>query len=163
VDTERRTGRAPLEADFEPLTWHYYLRSRERTAFDQMRSLDAVQRGAAAIERFLEHADVWLTPTLAQPPLPLGSFLPVPDSLPRYLTFSPFTRLANLSGIPAMSVPLFWSDGGIPIGTHFAAPLGGERTLFGLAAQLEEARPWADRHPPAAASAATEPAIESST
>ena len=60
---------------------------------------------------------------------------------------TPFTQLANLCGLPAMSVPLHWSPDGLPCGTHFIAPFGREDRLFQLAAQLEEARPWAGRKP----------------
>jgi Asp-tRNA(Asn)/Glu-tRNA(Gln) amidotransferase A subunit family amidase len=58
-----------------------------------------------------------------------------------------FTALFNFTGNPAMSLPLAWSEGGLPIGVQFAAPFGDEATLFRLAAQLEQAQPWADRRP----------------
>jgi Asp-tRNA(Asn)/Glu-tRNA(Gln) amidotransferase A subunit family amidase len=60
----------------------------------------------------------------------------------------PVTPLFNLTGQPAMSVPLYWNRAGLPIGTHFAARPGEEATLLRLAAQLEQARPWADKLPP---------------
>jgi amidase len=84
--------------------------------------------------------------------VPLGTF----DSSPgnplqafyRPATFVPFTPICNITGQPAMSVPLFWNADGLPVGTHFVGRFGDETTLFRLAAQLEEARPWADRRPP---------------
>jgi amidase len=88
---------------------------------------------------------------LAEPPLPLGSFDPEPDNplhgLQRAAEFVPFTPLANVTGQPAMSVPLFWSAEELPIGTQFVGRFGDEATLFRLASQLEVARPWAKRQP----------------
>jgi amidase len=63
-------------------------------------------------------------------------------------SFNAFTRIQNLTGQPAMSVPLFWNEDKVPIGVQFASRFGDEATLFRLAAQLEQARPWADRKPP---------------
>ena len=63
------------------------------------------------------------------------------------LKWVPFTQLGNLTGIPAMSVPLHWTADGLPLGVHFMAPHSGEGLLFRLAGQLEQARPWFDRRP----------------
>jgi amidase len=59
----------------------------------------------------------------------------------------PFTQLANLTGQPAMSVPLYWTESGLPLGSQFIAPMGDEKTLLQLAHQLEQAQPWFDRTP----------------
>ena len=93
-----------------------------------------------------------LTPVLAQPPVPIGTFDvregEVPsDSWDRISAFAPITPLQNITGQPAMSIPLFWNQDGLPIGSHFVGRFGDEATLFRLAAQLEEARPWANRRP----------------
>ena len=105
--------------------------------------------------RFHERYDVLLTPVLGEPPAPLGRFtLDQADStaymaaLHRYI---PFTGLANMTGQPAMSMPLHWSEAGLPIGVHFVGRFGEEHTLFRLAGQLERARPWADKRPPVSA------------
>ena len=100
-----------------------------------------------------------LTPTLAELPLPLGTLDPEPDNplagLFRAGKFVPFTPLCNMTGQPAMSVPLGQSKDGLPIGCHFIGRFGDEATLFRLAAQLEQARPWADRRPAVHACAAS--------
>ena len=98
---------------------------------------------------FFEH-DVLLTPTLGEPPALLGSFESTPENpmagLFRAAVYTPFTPIANVTGQPAMSVPLHWV-GRLPIGAHFIGRFGDEGTLFRLAGQLEAARPWADRRP----------------
>jgi amidase len=113
-----------------------------------------LEHAARRIAGFFDDVDLWLTPTLAAPPVPLGWFDPPPsdplEPLDRDARFSPFTWIANLTGQPAMSVPLSWNDEGLPIGSHFMARAGAERVLFAVAAQLEQARPWAHRRPPVA-------------
>ncbi|MEY2583180.1 MAG: amidase [Ilumatobacteraceae bacterium] len=93
--------------------------------------------------------DMLLTPTLAEPPAEIGRFKPDNDDFidyrmgPRGVSgYSPFTALANGTGQPAMSVPLHWNSGGLPVGSHFMARSGEEAVLLQLAAQLEQADPW---------------------
>jgi amidase len=114
--------------------------------------VNILQRIARQVARFFASHDIWLTPTLAEPPLPLGSF-DAPPGNPMYgfqraLAFVPFTPLCNVTGQPAMSVLLFWNAEGLPVGRHFVGRFGDEATLFRLAAQLEAALPWAARYPP---------------
>ena len=96
--------------------------------------------------------DLLLTPTLPQPPPPLGTFTPsAADPVAtgvRATQFAGFTMPFNLTGQPAMSLPLHWNDDGLPIGVQFAAAYGREDLLIRVAAQLEQARSWADRRPP---------------
>jgi amidase len=152
VDWARRTGRTPREQDFEPATWAYLERARRRSAADYLLAVQDLQRIARQVARFLTGYDLWLTPTLAAPPAAIGSFEQPPESplrgLARGWAMMPFTWLFNATGQPAMSVPLYWNDDGLPIGVQFAGRFGDEATLFRLAAQLETARPWDGHRPP---------------
>jgi amidase len=150
-DWARRTGQTPGAERFEPLTWALYEMGGRRSASDYLLAVQDLQAVARQIARFLIDYDVWLSPTLAEPPPALGSF-DAPDDNPmhgifRSALFVPFTPVFNATGQPAMSVPLFWNGDAVPIGVQFAGRFGDEATLFRLAAQLEQARPWADRWP----------------
>jgi amidase len=151
-DWARRTGRRPDPRSFEPLTWALQERGRRHSAAAYLLARQDMQRAMREVARFFQQYDVWLTPVLAEPPVPLGSFDSPPEDptrgLRRAAEFSPFTFLANVTGQPAMSVPLYWNGQDLPIGTHFVGRFGDEATLFRLAAQLEAARPWAGRRPP---------------
>lgn len=150
-------GREPEPDELEPLTWAVREAGQRHSAVEHALTVQRLQRAARRIVEFFDTADIWLTPTLAEPPAPLGYFDASPQdplaTLDLDARFSPFTWVANVTGQPAMSVPLTWNDAGLPIGTHFMAPPGGERILFGLAGQLERARPWAHRRPPVCAGA----------
>ncbi|RQS26475.1 MULTISPECIES: amidase [unclassified Burkholderia] len=104
--------------------------------------------------RLMERYDVLLTPTLAMPPLAPAELATTDDTqslrelVERSHRFSPFTAWFNATGQPAMSVPLYWDEQGLPVGSHFAGAFGAESLLFSLAAQLERAAPWGDRTPP---------------
>ncbi len=108
--------------------------------------LQLLVRGALAV---LNGYDAILTPTLASPPVPVGYFEEVapPENFERQKRFTPYTALFNVSGQPAVSVPLHWNADGLPIGVMLAGRMGEEGTLISLSAQLEAARPWRDRHP----------------
>ncbi|MFQ5739232.1 MAG: amidase [Acidobacteriota bacterium] len=150
------TGRDPEEEQFEPVTWALYRAGRQYAASSYLQALDALREVGRVLDLFFEQYDMLLTPTLAERPVPLGTFdAPAADALKGYYRaaqFVPFTPIFNVSGQPAMSVPLFWTDDGLPVGAHFAGRFGQDATLFRLAAQLEEARPWRDRRPPLVAS-----------
>ena len=96
--------------------------------------------------------DLLLTPTLPQPPPPLGTFTPSREDPVaagmRAAQFAGFTSPFNMTGQPAISLPLEWNDEGLPIGIQLAAAYGREDLLIRVAAQLEQARPWAERRPP---------------
>jgi amidase len=123
------------------------------SAADYGRTVASLQMLARRIVAFWSEADVVLTPTLALPPVPIGWQEEVTgaiEQLHRNTEFTPFTAVANLTGLPAMSVPLHWSDEGLPIGVQLIGPPAGEALLLSLAAELEAARPWAARRPPVA-------------
>lgn len=151
----RETGREPSPEVLEPLTWALYEMGKTTTAVDYMMGINLMQKFSREVAREFIDFDLWLTPTLGEPPLPLGSFDAQEDNplfgLFRAAMFCPFTPLFNITGQPAMSVPLYWNSEGLPVGSHFIGRYGDEATLFRLAAQLEEARPWANRRPPVSA------------
>lgn len=136
---------------FEPLSWALYEMGQKQTASSYLLSLTLLQRISREVAKFFAEYDLLLTPTLAMPPVELGFFdSPAEDplyGLRRAEEFVPFTPLANVTGQPAMSVPLYWNEEGLPIGVHFLGRFGDEATLFRLASQLEAARPWFNRRP----------------
>ena len=145
---------APLTPEQEevllPLT--RYLRSRGQEVrapelFFAQGYLQAVTRAALAT---LNAYDAVLTPTLALPPRPVGWFDEVDpaQNFERQKLFTPYTALYNVSGQPAVNVPLYQNADGLPIGIMLAGRMGDEATLISLSAQLEQAHPWLDRHPP---------------
>lgn len=139
---------------FEPLTLALAQMGQGTTGTQYLQSIAFLQGLSRGIAQFMAKFDVILTPTLAEPPLPLGELDSPPDDplrgLMRSASYTPFTPIANATGQPAMSVPLAWHQG-LPIGSHFVGRYGDEATLFRLAAQLEAARPWVDRRPPVSA------------
>jgi amidase len=149
------TGRTAIPDQFEPSTWALADVGRQTSAAAYLVAVTLLQRLAREMGRFFVEYDIWLTPTLCEPPVPLGTFESPPENLLKWMMraaeFMPFTPICNFTGQPAMSVPLYWNADGLPIGTHFTGRFGDEATLFRLAAQLEEARPWAGRHPPVSA------------
>jgi Asp-tRNA(Asn)/Glu-tRNA(Gln) amidotransferase A subunit family amidase len=151
-DRARALGRTLAPEDVEPGTWLVAAAGAAKDAVAYVRALRTIHRLGRELARFLERYDVILTPTLAVPPAPLGVLSlsnPNPgESLRTLFQSVGFTQLANATGNPAMSVPLFWDADGLPIGSHFIGRMNDEATLFRLAAQLEEARPWWDRRPP---------------
>jgi Asp-tRNA(Asn)/Glu-tRNA(Gln) amidotransferase A subunit family amidase len=148
----RALGKEPDPAGFERVTWAMVELGRQIGAPDYVMMLNRLHAISREIAAFFETCDVLLTPTLAEPPVELGVLDMMSEDMAAYTErlwrFTPFTYPFNVTGQPAMSVPLSWNDAGLPIGVHFVGRYGDEATLFRLAAQLEEARPWADRRPP---------------
>jgi amidase len=145
-------GREPRPDDVETFTWGAAESGREFTATDYAAAIRALHQIGRVVGRFFKRYDVLLTPTMCEPPHKLGVLSMSGNDPQNYLrallgTIA-FTSLFNTAGNPAMSVPLHWSGGDLPIGVQFAAAFGDEATLFRLAAQLEAAQPWAARRPP---------------
>jgi amidase len=125
--------------------------ARATSAADYGRAVAELQLVARRVVALWDEVDVVVTPTLASPPVPIGWQEAVEGAIPQLLRnveFTPFTAVANLTGQPAMSLPLHWSADGLPVGVHAIGPPAGEALLLRLAAQVERARPWADRRPP---------------
>ena len=155
----RVTGAAlPERSLVEPLTYALAELGRSFGAAEYILNLHALQRQSRRIADFFQRYDVWLTPTLAQTPRPVGHFDissgDVQAWLGKLAAYIPFTYPFNITGQPAASVPLYWSADGIPIGCQFAARYGEEGLLLRLCAQLEQARPWFNRRPATAGSIA---------
>jgi len=156
-DWSRRLDRVAKEADFEPFVWAFAERGRALSAQDYLLAMQDVQVQVRALSAFYDTHDMWLTTTLGQPPVALGTLIYTGDPFElrrRMARFSPYTYLANASGQPAISLPLHWSTNGLPIGLHFTTRIGEEDLLLRLAAQLERACPWATRRPDVCADSA---------
>lgn len=147
-------GKLPKEGMIEPITRAIAERGMTISATDYIHSLQRMQRETRRIAEFFVRYDVWLTPTLATPPPRIGRFdtgtTDVDAWLSGLMSFIPFTYLFNVTGQPAMSMPLGQSRDGMPVGVHFAARYGEEGLLFALAGQIERAWPWKNRRPPIA-------------
>ncbi len=145
-------GRELREDDLEPLTWSIVRNGRAVSGEQALRGMRWLQRLVRDVSAFFEEVDVHLTPVTATPPPRIGHIDPLdPDPSilnQRQAESFPYTAPFNMTGQPAMSVPLAWTRDGLPLGMQFVARYGDEATLFRLAAQLEEARPWRGRRPP---------------
>ena len=158
----RHVGREPGPDELEPLTRAYWEASRRVTAGDYLLAIEDAQLFGRGVASFLsgppDGVDLFMTPTLSEPPLPIGAITSTDEDPWRALkeggrTVRYAAIVANITGNPAMSLPLWWNGEGMPIGVHVLGRFGEEATLFRLAGQLEAARPWAHRIPPVHASA----------
>lgn len=172
-EAESLLDRKATSRDFEPSTWTLGLLGKQCTASEFSRAIRVLQHSARQIGQFFEDYDVLLTPTLAMPPVATGTLQPtkaetvvmkllgrlnaggllsalagIEALAGKVFQFMPYTPVFNATGQPAMSVPLYWNDEVLPIGMHFVGRYADEATLFRLAGQLEQAKPWSDRIPP---------------
>jgi len=148
LDALKRTQR---EDDVERITALWAEQSRRHTARDYARALVVVHGVGRRFGEFFRKYDVLLSPVVAEPPLPLGATDMMSNDLDAYnerlFRLIPFTPQFNVSGGPAVSIPLHWTPDGLPVGIQFGADFGNEAVLFRLAAQLEQAQPWKDKRP----------------
>ena len=137
------------EGELLPLTRHLRAKGFKVTASELIFAqayLQGVMRPALAT---LNKYDAFLSPTLTSPPVPVGYFDEVDpaENFERQKRFAPYTAVYNITGQPAVSLPLYWNSDGLPIGVMLAGRLGDEATLISLSAQVEAARPWRDKQP----------------
>jgi Asp-tRNA(Asn)/Glu-tRNA(Gln) amidotransferase A subunit family amidase len=144
-------GKTPTQDEVERVTWAMYERGQRVTGPEYVRATQAAHRLGRQMAAFHASWDVLLTPGLAAPAVKLGWIDMMLDDAAEYwrrvFTFSPFTVWFNLTGQPAMMLPLALNEAGLPLATQLVGRFGDEGTLFRLAAQLEAARPWFDRKP----------------
>lgn len=150
---ERERGGALTEGDVEPETWASYQAGLKRTGADYLTVVEDVQRFSRKVGNWYERGryDLILSPTMTIPPTRLGAFASTEADPMKWARMSRaylgLTSPFNMTGQPAMSVPLHWNEDGIPIGVQFAGRFGEEGVLFSLAAQFERARPWGEKRP----------------
>jgi amidase len=152
----RVLGREPVAGELEPLTQCFWELGREVRASDYLQAIEALQRLTREIARAMAPYDVFVNPTMSEPPALLGEITSTIDEPMRALerggrTVGYSGVIANFTGSPAMSVPAGWNESGLPMGVHVLGRFGDEATLLRLAAQLEAARPWSQRVPPISA------------
>ena len=154
---EAALGRAARRDEIEAVNWTTIRTGRAASGIDYARARDAIHAASRVLGQFMQRYDVILSPTMAMVPAKLGE-LSLSQEIEKFTIpatrASAFTSLFNITGQPAMSVPLYWTgaaegaQSGLPVGVQFAGRFGDEATLFRLAAQLEEAQPWFERVAP---------------
>ena len=152
-ETGEILGRSPGRDDFEAYTWSMMERGRELGAARYIAASEWLQTWSRRVAGWWSDGfDLLVTPTLAEPPPPLGTLSsasgPPEEVLDRVLGLIPFTPAYNVTGQPALSLPLHWSESGLPVGVQLVAASGREDLLIAVASRLEEAAPWIERRPP---------------
>jgi amidase len=145
---QRETGHTLGPGDVEPLTWFMYEAGRALTAADYLRSVESMHAYSRRVAAWWLDHDVLVTPVLPEPPQVLGGYAgdPLKAAVHAVKTVT-FTAPFNVTGQPAISLPLHWTAEGLPIGVQFVAAYGREDLLLRLASQLAQARPWLERRP----------------
>ena len=144
-------GREPTAEDVEPLTWQMWLRAREQDTVTYLAAQSRLESVARSIVAFLAPYDAVLTPALARRPVPVGEIHGRgPDPWGHYRrsgAFTPYTAIVNVTGLPAITLPLYHGEDGLPLAIQLVGRPAAEGELLALAAQLERAHPWARRRP----------------
>ncbi len=149
--TEMLAGRTPERQLFEPLTWSIIERGRTFSAADYQIAVALLQQMSRMVAHFFQTYPIFMTTALTRPPVPVGEINGASADVDEVMGRSGdyiSTAMFNVTGQPAMSLPLHWSADGLPVGVQFAGRFGDEGLLIRLAAQLEEAQPWRNRRPP---------------
>jgi amidase len=148
----KRLGKTPAREDFEGLTWGFYQFGMTITAAQYQLCWASLQASSRQVARWQQHYDAWITPVLGRPPLEIGALnldeTDVMTGLAPILSYVPFTNVQNVTGQPAIGLPLAWSKSGLPIGVQFVGRFGEEHLLLQLAAQIERTQPWSKKRPP---------------
>jgi amidase len=158
--TVAASGRKLEPDNLEAVTLACYEDGKRYSAADLINAMAHGNMASRQVGVFFEKADALITPTIARPPAPLGEInqdrggVTAKEWTLQVFSYAPFTPLFNTTGQPAISLPLHWSASGLPIGVQIAGRFGDEATLLRLAAQLEQARPWAPKRPPTHVAAA---------
>lgn len=146
--------RKPSLENLEAVTLACYEDGKRYSAVDLLNAMAHGNLISRQIGAFFQNVDALITPTLAQPPAPLGELnqnrkgMTAMEWTRQVFTYVPFTPVFNSTGQPAISLPLHWSANGLPIGVQIVGRFGDEATLLRLASQLETVRPWAGKRPP---------------
>ena len=143
--------REPTQDDVEPLTWTIYEHAREHDSLAYLSAMGRLQAYARTIVTYLEPFDLVLTPALAQRPVPIGEIHGLgPEPWEHYRRsghFTPFTAICNVTGLPAIALPLYHGDDGLPTSVQLIGRPAREDVLLSVAGQLERALPWSGRFP----------------
>jgi len=148
----RLASKTITQQDVELGTWTFAERGRRLSAGRYLAAIGWLQVWTRRVAQWwADGFDLLLTPTIAEPPPPLGTLVATADNptrgWERLLALIQFTPPYNVTGQLAISLPLHWNAAGLPIGTQLVAAFGREDLLIQVAAQLEQARPWKDRRP----------------
>jgi len=151
----RKRGEALLPGEIEGIARGAIAYAQTVSGSEYLDAINKVHAYGREMAAFFQNYDLLLTATLAEPPAKIGRFNHEPDDYVDYrmgpgrvFAYSPFTAAFNASGQPAASVPLHWTDNGLPVGVHLASAYGRDTFLMGVCAALEEAAPWFDRRLP---------------